>query len=341
MLNHLLSTLLGAMTLGGPADTASPAQVHVQVDSASHEIVISVRPLRIAPATPYTHHADEAYHTIPWPATGWVRGYRIDLLDSTGRALPRELLHHAGMANLDRRQIAYPNAERAFAAAHETTPVVLPGALGLPLTAGQRMVLYYALVNPGQIAFEGAVLQVRIRWATGGTAGVRSILPFYANAKENGAPISFDVPPGMSTTSAEFSMPVGGWLRMLGGHLHDHGVELRLEDAETQAVLARLRAKRAPDGRLLSVSRTRFLLKRRGLRLDAGRRYRIVAIYDNPTGATLKAGAMGFVAGAFIPDDIRQLETIDATDPAYQKDVRVLLGAAKTNPPAANHGSHH
>lgn len=325
MRKHLATALLATLIPIGTA--AAQPTVRVLVDSARHEIVLSVGPIDIAPSTPYTHHAAEAYHEITWPVSGWLRGYRVDLVDSAGRLLPRELLHHAGMANLDRRQVAYPIAERVFAAAHETSPVVLPKAMGLPLSAGQRMVLYYGLVNPDTVAITGAMLQVRIGWADAGARGIKAILPFYANAMELSAgTISFDVPVGRSATASEFTVSSNGWLRVVGGHLHDHGVELRIEDAESNKVLARVRGKRTADGRVVDVRRVKFPLKRHGLRLRAGHRYRVVAVYDNPTGSVIKGGAMGFVAGAFIPESVAALERVDANDLAYAHDVSKLLG---------------
>lgn len=342
---HLLKILFATLftTLAPMAAAAAQPSVRVLVDSARQEIILTVGPIEIAPATPYSHHGAESYHHVEWPASGWMRGYRVDLLDATGALLPRELLHHAGMANLDRRQLAYPIAERIFAAAHETKPVVLPASMGLPLSADQRMVLYYGLVNPDTIAVTGAVLQVRIRWADAGARGITSILPFYANAKaRTDESISFDIPGGQSMTRSEFTLPTGGWLRALGGHLHDHGVELRLEDAESNTVLARVRSRRTADGRVVDVSRTRFALKRRGLRMRANHRYRVVAVYDNPTGQNIVGGAMGFVAGAFIPDAVGALERVDATDPAYARDLRVLLGRenVRASAPAAAHAHH-
>ena len=315
------------------------AQPAVQVRADRGEIVISVGPLVIAPSTPYSHHVEEAYHQIEWPASGWLRGYRVDLVDSNGAPLPRALLHHAGMANLDRRQIAYAMAERVFAAAHETKPVSFPGSIGLPLVEGQRMVLYYALVNPGTVAIEGVTLQVRIRWARE-REKLQVVLPFYASAKDDTREsISFDIPAGRSSTSAEFTLPAGGWVRALGGHLHDHGIELRLEDAESGKVLARIRARRAEDGRLLNVGRTTFPWKQRGLRLRANHRYRVVAVYDNPTDGTIRGGAMGFLAGAFIPENANSFSSV-ASDPAFEHDVHVLRGGTRAAGTAAAGHSH-
>ena len=310
------------------------------VDSAAHEIIISVENISIAPATPYTHHTAESYHVISWPVTGWMRGYDVELLDSTGAALPRHMLHHAGMANVNRRQIAYPMAERIFAAAHETGAVRLPGRYGLPISAGHRLVLYFALVNPDSMPVSGAVLRVRLRWAPV-ESPVTGILPFYASAKEDTrASISFDIPEGRSETSGEFTLPSGGWLRALGGHLHDHGVELRLEDAESNRVLARIRARRDSAGALLEIGRTRFPLKGKGLRLHANRRYRVVAVYDNPTGNVITGGAMGFLAGAFIPENTGAFEHAVVSDARFTADVARLTSRAPASVAHGVHGHH-
>lgn len=320
-----------------PAAAAGQETARLVVDSASQEIVISVENISIAPATPYTHHTAESYHVISWPTTGWMRGYEIDLLDSTGVALPRQMLHHAGMANVNRRQIAYPMAERIFAAAHETGAVRLPGRYGLPISAGHQLVLYFALVNPDSVPVTGAVLRVRLRWASAESRAT-GILPFYASAKEDTREsISFDIPEGLSETTAEFTLPSEGWLRALGGHLHDHGVELRLEDAESNKVLARIRARRGSDGALREIGRTRFALKRKGLRLHANRRYRVVAVYDNPTGSVIAGGAMGFLAGAFIPENLEAFEQTVVSDPRFEADVARLM---RRSPAGVAHGAH-
>ena len=96
----------------------------------------------------------------------------------------------------------------------------------------------------------------------------------------------------------------------MGAHLHDYAVEMRLEDAVNGKVLARIKTKREPDGRLISVSTTKFLLKLGGLRVKANHPYRVVAVYDNPTKETISDGAMAFLVGAFIPDDVSMLGTI-------------------------------
>jgi hypothetical protein len=304
------------------ATAAQQPDVRVRLDSARREVLVEAGPLHVPEATPYSHHPSESRLDFDWPVEGWIRGYRIDLVDAEGRPLPRTMLHHAGVANLERRQLAYPIAERLFAVGRETTPVMLPSSMGVSLRAGQRLRLYFALVNETKVPVDGARLQIRLTLSPE-DATPRAVFPVMldANPRPIGGTRAYDVPPGLSVTSAEVRVPVGGHLRALGAHLHDHAVEIRLEDVITGRVMARLGTHRRADGGLVSVDSTRFALTRRGLRLDAGRPYRVVAVYDNPTGATIRHGAMAFLAGPFVPDDVAQWPALDTADSSYQRDL--------------------
>jgi hypothetical protein len=319
MLTHI--ALFGALaTLSAPGKSATDAPITVRVDSARSEVIVTVGPVDIPPSE-YAHHGADVNRYFEWPVTGWVRGYRVDVVDSTGALLPRSLLHHAGMANLDRRQLAYPLAERLFAAGPETTPAVLPKSMGLPLTAATRMSLYYALMNAGTQPVEGARLRITMMWTPANDKKVTSIFPLFLDANSVlGESSTFTIAPGHSEKSSEFTLPEGGHLRALGGHLHDYASEIRLEDAMTGAVIARLGTKKSADGRVESVDRTKFLLSLHGKRLVANHRYRVVAVYDNPTDKPVN-GAMGFLAGIFIPDDPSRWPAVDANDPIFQKDL--------------------
>jgi hypothetical protein len=91
-------------------------------------------------------------------------------------------------------------------------------------------------------------------------------------------------------------------------------------------VLVRLKTRRRPDGGLISVGSTRFVFNPGGLRLVAGRRYRVVAVYDNPGAETIPAGAMAFIAGPYIPDDAAAWPAIDPGDALFQEDLAGMAG---------------
>jgi hypothetical protein len=304
--------------------------IHIQDINAQGEIVVSVGPIDVPAATAYSHHAADDRIRFRWPSEGWLRGYRIDIVDRHGRVLPREVLHHVGVANLDRRQLAYPIAERLVAVGRETPPILLPASLGVPLSAGQDLVMYYALTNPTAEAITGVTVRMTITFTTMRPKAPRQVLPLFldANPLAGEGSREFDVPPGVSATSAQFTLPTGGRVRALGAHVHDHAVEIRLEDVVSGKVLARLKTKRHPDGRLISVASTRFVFTAGGLRLAPNHPYRVVSIYDNPTGDVIKGGAMAFLAGAFIPDDLAKWPAVEPGDQSYARDRDAILGTA-------------
>ncbi len=92
-------------TLTTAPNSIANAPISIHVDSLRSEVTVTVGPMDIAPSE-YAHHGADTYRYFEWPVSGFVRGYRVDLVDSAGALLPRSLLHHAGMANLDRRSPA-------------------------------------------------------------------------------------------------------------------------------------------------------------------------------------------------------------------------------------------
>jgi hypothetical protein len=57
--------------------------------------------------------------------------------------------------------------------------------------------------------------------------------------------------------------------------------------------------------------------------LVAGLRYRVVAVYENPTGRTLPLAAMGTVGGVIRP--VGSWPEVDRSDPAYRWDEQRML----------------
>jgi hypothetical protein len=135
---------------------------------------------------------------------------------------------------------------------------------------------------------------------------------------------TFDVPPGKSSKSYEFTLPVGGRLLGVGGHMHDYGVGVRLEDAETGKVVTRVTATRDSAGKVLKMSRKLYGVSGEGLKLKGNHRYRVVGDYDNPTNETKVKGAMAHMVGLFVPDDMSKWPRIDLNDPTYQRDLASL-----------------
>ncbi|HEX6992008.1 MAG TPA: hypothetical protein VF151_08985, partial [Gemmatimonadales bacterium] len=133
-----------------------------------------------------------------------------------------------------------------------------------------------------------------------------------------------DVPPGKSEHSHEFTLPVAGRLLGVGGHMHDYGQEVRLEDAETGKVITRVKAELDDNGHIEGVGRKLFAIRGAGVRLKANHRYRVVGVYDNPTDRSIVNGGMAHMVGLFVPDDLAAWPEIDPSNPDYRRDMASL-----------------
>ena len=247
---------------------------------------------------------DTPIQDFDWPVDGWFRGYRIDLVDAKGQPVPKHILHHMIMVNFSRRQLLYPAAERLMGAGTETDEEVsVPKTIGVPLTPGMRLGMYVAWHNDTGKDLEGVFLKITMLWMprNQNPRPVNS-MPIYMDVNLTvGGSNTFDVVPGKSTKAYEFTLPIGGRLLGVGGHLHDYGVRVRLEDAETGKVITTVTATRDSAGRVSKVSRKLYGVTGDGLKLKAHHRYRVVGEYDNPTGETTGQGRDGPHGGAFRP----------------------------------------
>ena len=280
-----------------------------------------------------SHDGPLTLYRFDWPVDGYGKAFRIEVRDSRGALLPRSLLHHVIGINLDRRQFIYPAAERLFAIGKETEDVTLPGALGVPLQQGDRLGFYVAWHNDTGHELRNVSVRIVMNWVSANAARqIISVLPVYLDINNViGGDNTFDIPPGKSSRSFDFTSPVSGKLIAVGGHLHDYGAAMRLEDAATGATLVRLPATRDNSGRIRSVARKFYAFN--PLKLQAGHRYRIVAEYDSPLHETIKNGAMGNLVAAIAPDDPNQWPAIDPTNPSFKKDM-LSLGIASWTPAA-------
>jgi hypothetical protein len=309
-------------------------RAHVSVRRERAEIEIVAGPFHVPAAdgaASHQHH-DGAEETtplivVPWPVEQGMAGFRMATYASDGTQLPRELVHHVIGVNFSRRQLVYPVSERLFGFGTETPDIRLPGFLEVPIARGDSIGFYAMWNNTTGTDLHGVYLQVVLPYADGSVR--ERAYPFYVDTNNHvGGKTSFDLPPGLSVRSYEFELPVGGGLLAAGGHLHDYGVELRLEETATGRVLTRLEPEVDREGRVTAVEqkiyRRFFQLIDARLRLDAGVTYRVVGVYDNPTGEVIADGGMAHIVGLFVPDDPAAWPERNAAHELYRIDVATL-----------------
>ena len=353
-----LPGLLATTAPGLVADSRAPvpagrgcagpdAPLTTTVDSAHDTVIITLGPCRV-PALGATDmgsmagmagmpgmammshgpgHEDVRVH-FRWPADVWMRSFDLQLLDPAGHRLNQPTtMHHMEVLNFDRRQLVYPMVERVFGMGEETGGAAIPKTVGLPLDAGMDMGLYVMWNNHTDRDLDGVTFRLAIRYSPRNLVPRPTIvLPFKADVNIHpGAGDAFDLPPGGGSRSAVFTVGASGRLLAVGGHLHDYGKELRLEDARSGKVLARVWAQRTPDGEVTGVTHGLYGVLGRGPHLKAGRPYRLVAVYEGSPADSIR-GAMGLMGGIFAPDHYHRWPRIDRRDPAYLIDL---------HPPAA------
>jgi hypothetical protein len=344
----LILTLAGLSTPGRSSQLAAQSeaigpQASLTTDTKARVVTITMGPFTIPAGGPGMHHGKMSAHETPtvyvtWPVEGWFHAYDVEVRDSTGQKLSRKFLHHLSMVNLGRRQLIYPAYERLLGASQEVDRFSAPKSIGVPMKPGMRLATFIGWHNSKPEQIRGAMVTVRMRYTP------PNMMPrpldihlLYMDVSYTvGKSDAYNLPAGPSSKTYEFTLPVGGRIIAAGGHLHDYAKFVRLEDAESGKVLLDLTAKTDSLGKLKGVSTKLLGIKGDGLRLKAGRRYRVRADYDNPTGTVLKQGAMGLIVGAFVPDDPAKWPELDPNDPGVLTDMAMLesIGRGKQRAPA-------
>lgn len=327
--------MLGSGFLLLAALAASPDSVSMTIDSARHEIVVTTGSWHL-PAQPEGGHHEMAMpgtggRDIPlgyfrWPIDGWFRGFRLEVRDQAGQPLPRHLVHHLIVVNFSRRQLLYNASERLFGAGAETDDARVPKTVGVPMSPSMHLGMYVGWHNDTGKDLHGVRVRLTLLW-TPRTQMPRpvSAMPIYMDANLTvGGSNTFDLPPGRFAKAHEFTLPVGGRLLAAGGHMHDYGVGVRLEDVATGKTLVHVDARRDGGGAVHGMERRLFGVAGDGLKLARGRRYRIAGVYDNPTTATLPRAAMAHMVGLFAPRRLAEWPAIDPSDADYRRDLAAL-----------------
>ena len=328
----LLAACAGGSDLGSWDDVPQQraGALKVIVDPARSELVLELPPVDLPAHTGHHGGGDQPptqYGVIP--VSGWLHGYDVELVDKTGRQIPRELLHHVNIIAPDRRELFSPIMQRIGAAGTETSPVHLPRLLGYPVGRGDRIVLAGMLHNPGDESYEAVRIRVRLpltstrRWID----PIR-VYPFYLDVMPPASVHRFDLPPGRSEQSWEGRPAVSGRILGMGGHLHRYAVALRFQDVTTGKVLWETSPVLDESGEVEGMPQHR-LWWRLGIPIDAQHTYRLTAIYENPTSEMIPDGGMGALGGIILPARGTVWPGVDPSNEEYRLDVRLTEAGAR------------
>jgi len=332
------SMMVLALVMAPAAAAAQQAPgLRLRDDADRGEMVLEVGPVDLPDDG--GHRQLPAFHgTVP--VDGWLHGYRIEIVDASGRQVPRSTLHHVNVISPERRELFSQIMLRVAAAGQETDAPMLPRMLGYRVRPGQRLIVTAMMHNPTGRPRRGVTLRLRFPYTPAG-AWIRpvSVLPFYMDVMPPASLHSYDLPAGRSTKSWEARPAVSGRIVGLGGHLHRHGVSLRLEDVTAGKVIWDGKPRLDQAGEVVGMPTKKFVW-RLGVPVRADHLYRLTATYDNPTGRTIPGGGMGALGGAFVPEDEAKWPGVDHAHPELRLDWHLVHTGNQEGHGGGGHGSH-
>lgn len=298
-------------------------------------LVFTLGPLDLDAGSDHHHAPQPEPLWERFPRTGWVQGFRVRVEDARGDTVPGLTLHHVQVLLPQRRELLLPIPFRLMGAGAETRSAALPPGMGVPVQAGDSVLVTAMVHNPGARPLDGVRVRLELDYLPDPPGRrMTTVYPFFLHVTDPHESSSYDLPPGRSERSWEARPGVKGRVMALGGHLHQHAEEIRLEDALTGRVIWRARPELDGEGNVVDVPRQNYVWTR-GPLLREDRIYRVVAVYNNPTDTPIPDAGMGTLGGVFRP--LGPWPQVDPADPLFVLDLNRQLHTGN----GGGHGHHH
>jgi hypothetical protein len=296
----------GFMQGGMHHAVAKGVTLDARVDAAAHTVTLRVGPMNLPAHT--SHMKMPQPPDLIWevPMDAWLLAYHPKLVDASGNAVPGTVLHHVAFWNENRADFLCPNKEEhIFGAGSELTDwAEIPG-YGYRVQSLDKIRIETMMYNPTATSYEKAYLEVQIPFvdSSAGTLPkmIQNVYPAWMDVKSCGDS-GYDIPAGKSEKTGTVTVKYDGVLLGVGGHMHDYGKEIVLQDASRKETVATLDAKSDAQGHLESVP-VKLFVQEGGYKFSKGDVLKVSATYDNLTGKLLRDGAMGIAVGYFAPAD--------------------------------------
>lgn len=308
----------GFMQGGMHHTVAKGVKLEEKTDSSGHVITLRVGPMSLPAHTSHMKMPQPADLTWTIGIDGWLLAYHPKLVDASGNSVLGTVLHHVAFWNENRPDFLCPNKEEhIFGAGSELTDWMLIPGYGYRVEKGDHIRIETMVHNPTATTYNGVYLEIAIPYAdTNGGAAVKNVYPAWMDVESCGNS-SYDLKPGESTETGTVKLKYSGVLLGVGGHLHDYGREVELEDTTQKETVASLDANVDGSGHLLSIPVKTFF-EQGGYKLAAGDTLKITATYDNTSGSLLRDGAMGIVVGYFVPNNDAEVAALRRKAPAKE-----------------------
>jgi hypothetical protein len=308
----------GSFMQGGMHHTvAKGVKLDAKVDAAAHIVTLRVGPMNLPARTSHMKMPQPPDQVWEIPMDGWLLAYHPKLVDASGNAVVGTVLHHVAFWNENRADFLCPNKEEhIFGAGSEMTDWAEMPGYGYRVQKGDKIRIETMMYNPTATSYDKAYLEVVIPFQeplgeASAAAPRKNVYPAWMDVKSCGDS-SYDVPAGKSERTGSVTVKYDGVLLGVGGHMHDYGKQIVLEDASRKEKVATLDAKSNDQGHLESVP-VKLFVQEGGYKFAAGDVLKVSATYENPTGKLLRDGAMGIAVGYFAAADDAKMAALRRT----------------------------
>jgi len=320
--NHTEMTLQQMAALSA----AKSPEITLAVTQSDKELLLSFGPLELpAHAKRDGGVPEPPPRWIAIPKDAWIHGYWVEVVDKNGAAVPLSTLSFVNVIATQQRELFSPIMLRIAAASSETEAVKLPRLIGLDAHKGDTLLVRARMHNPTDQRYEGVRILVHFPLTERNSKiGSLRIQPFYIDVTAPSASHSFDLPPGRSEQYWDAKPSVS--VRILGmtGHVRKYATALRLEDRTSGKVIWESKIDTTANGDPKVIPLKRFLFPKFGYGIDSDHVYRVTAVFNNPTGATIVDGGMGTLGGVVLVGGGTKWPVVDPNDPDYKKDLRAM-----------------
>ncbi|MFP5297368.1 MAG: hypothetical protein ACLGHL_00060 [Actinomycetota bacterium] len=307
--------LISAFLAVGPSGAGAPS-ASAEVTQGCREREWGYRcfygPFVVTPDT------DQAFDFVPTPPEpGYITSMYATLVEPDGDRVPRHAahLHHVLWGNPNRQDLTcttppFDRFDRFFATGKERTRIELPDGYGyywdaLPPPGYPDVPPTWVMAHHIMGMHEGLEQEVFVRFDIGFTpeseASLTDIVPLWLDV-DNCGDSEYDVARGSGTDGIheqtwDYTMPIGGELIALGGHLHDGGIKLRLDNLtkDRKMFVSRAVYRDEPGWDLRRMTSWAGVP---GRHVDAGDELLLRSFYDDSRN---RRGAMGIMIGALVP----------------------------------------
>lgn len=214
----------------------------------------------------------------------WIIGYKTLILDAQGRAPKENHLCHTFFG--DQRVMQTGDQEvRGLYSDHYTPEVILPEGYGVRVPAGEP--LHWMPMFNNRAASAVRIRMKVVLSVIRASQVTKPLIPLYSTLRSAATPHLYYAGPGRDERSAEFTLPFNGRIHFMGVHIHPYGLSMELENiTRTERVW---RGGRLTTGGEMTGFESYSSVP--GYPVKAGDRFRITAVYDNPTANPVDAMA--------------------------------------------------